>query len=389
MRKIIFIILISMSFGSIAHAYSTLAEGELIDEYIELVDIADWDNLLRELKIRSEITDTGNIDAKSLIKDIMLGKKKMNSKELLDNFKSILFKEIRYNYSLILQLIVIGSLYGIIANLTSSFGSSSIGDIAYFTCYIVIIVIILQNLLQIIDIGKRAIDNMVRFMHIISPSLIAFILMSGGITTASVLKPSFAFTLGLVGTLLKNTIIPLIYLSTVFTIISNLNQDLGLSRLNQLLKTICTWILGITFTVFVGVLVVQGVMATTFDGISVRTTKYAIESFVPVVGGLFSKTVDTVIGYSVIVKNAVGIAGLIIIIMICLMPCIKIFALMIIYKISSALIELISDKKIADCLYDISGIMSTLLVTVLGVAIVFFLTIAIMIAAGNAILYMR
>ena len=263
------------------------------------------------------------------------------------------------------------------------------GRIGYFACYITVVVIIFKNLLYVLDIGRKVIDNMVRFMHIVFPSLLALILATGGVTTSSVLQPAFVLVVNFVGPFLKNTMLPLIFLSAIISIISYIGDGARLTKLNGLIKSICSWILGITFTILIGVMMIQGIMSTTFDGISIRTTKYAIENFVPVVGGLFSQTVDTIIGCSVIVKNAVGVAGLFIIAMLCLIPCIKIFAILVIYKITSALIELISDERIANCLADMASVLSILLLTVLGIALVFFLTISIMIAAGNVIFFMR
>lgn len=395
MKKIFFIMSILLSIGSLTHAtaYSSSEDfyinEDLIKENIDLINISEWDVLLRELENSGAIPGIKDMSVSDLIKDIALGKKRINSHEIIEDVRYLLFKEIRYNYSLLIQLIVIAVLCGIIESLTSSFENTSIADIAYFTCYIAVVIIVFRNLLHILGIGKEAIDNMVKFMHIIFPSLMALILVTGGVTTAAILQPAFMFIIGLVGTFLKSTMIPLIFLSAVLSIITNIDQELSLTKLNSLVKSICTWILGITFTIFIGVMVIQGVMTTTFDGVSIRTTKYAIESFVPIVGGLFSKTVDTIIGCSIIVKNAVGVAGLLVIALICLIPCMKIFALLVVYKLSSALVELISDKRIANCLYDMSGVMSMLLITVLGISIVFFLTISIMIAAGNAIFFMR
>lgn len=395
MKKILFVMGILLSIGSMTYAntYSSSEvfhiNEELINENIDLINTSDWDVILRELESIGHMPNIKDMSINDLIKDIALGRKKINSHEIIGDVKYLLFKEIRYNYSLLIQLIVIAVLCGIIESLTNSFENTSIGDIAYFTCYIAVVIIVFRNLLHILEIGKGAIDNMVRFMHVVFPSLLALVLATGGVTTATILQPAFMFIVGLVGTFLKSTMIPLIFLSTVLSIITNIDQGLSLTKLNSLVKSICTWILGITFTIFIGVMVIQGVMTTTFDGVSIRTTKYAIESFVPIVGGLFSKTVDTIIGCSMVVKNAVGVAGLLIIALICLIPCVKIFALLVTYKLSSALVELISDKRIANCLYDMSGIMSILLITVLGTAIVFFLTISIMIAAGNAIFFMR
>ncbi len=366
-----------------------ISNEKMILENIDMIDLSGWDELLKEINELDSTPMGREINANELIKDIALGREKIASDKILADIKSLILGEIRYNYKLLIELLVIAILCGIINSLTDSFENTSVGRIGYFACYITVVVIIFKNLLYVLDIGRKVIDNMVRFMHIVFPSLLALILATGGVTTSSVLQPAFVLVVNFVGPFLKNTMLPLIFLSAIISIISYIGDGARLTKLNGLIKSICSWILGITFTILIGVMMIQGIMSTTFDGISIRTTKYAIENFVPVVGGLFSQTVDTIIGCSVIVKNAVGVAGLFIIAMLCLIPCIKIFAILVIYKITSALIELISDERIANCLADMASVLSILLLTVLGIALVFFLTISIMIAAGNVIFFMR
>lgn len=175
----------------------------------------------------------------------------------------------------------------------------------------------------------------------------------------------------------------------MLVLINHTSEKIRLDRLCNLVKNLCTWTLGIFFTIFVGVLTVQGVLAASFDGVSIRTAKYAIETFVPIVGSLFSKTVDMVVGGSLLVKNAVGMAGLIITVMIAFYPAIKILCLITVYKLSSALLEPISDSKVSDCLNDIGNVLTVLFVTVVGVAIMFFLTITLLIGASNITTMMR
>ena len=241
--------------------------------------------------------------------------------------------------------------------------------------------------MYILQIGRQAIENMVAFMHIVFPSLLALILAIGGVNTSAILQPHFMLIVGFVGSFLKSVILPLIFFSSVLSIISNIDSDTKLTNLKGLVNNVCSWMLGITFTIFIGVMVIQGVVATTFDGISIRTTKYAIESFVPIVGGLFSQTVDTIIGCSIIVKNAVGVAGLLVIGMICLVPSIKIFSILMDIKLVVPY-KAHLDKRIANCLSDMSEVMVILLVTVLGIALIFPYYIY-NVAAGNSIFFMR
>ena len=67
----------------------------------------------------------------------------------------------------------------------------------------------------------------------------------------------------------------------------------------------------------------------------------------------------------------------------------KIFSLIAIYKLSGALLEPISDKRIVSCLNEIGSVLVILLVTLIGIAIMFFLTIALLMGIGNITVMMR
>jgi stage III sporulation protein AE len=126
-------------------------------------------------------------------------------------------------------------------------------------------------------------------------------------------------------------------------------------------------------------------MSSSFDSLSIRTAKFAIDSFVPIMGKLFSQSVDTVIGCSLLVKNAVGVSGLLIIGLIALVPALKILALLVTFKLSSALIEPISDKRLVECLNNMGNLLVVLFITVVGIAILFYMTISLIIGSGNII----
>ena len=249
-----------------------ISNEKMILENIDMIDLSGWDELLKEINELDSTPMGREINANELIKDIALGREKIASDKILADIKSLILGEIRYNYKLLIELLVIAILCGIINSLTDSFENTSVGRIGYFACYITVVVIIFKNLLYVLDIGRKVIDNMVRFMHIVFPSLLALILATGGVTTSSVLQPAFVLVVNFVGPFLKNTMLPLIFLSAIISIISYIGDGARLTKLNGLIKSICSWILGITFTILIGVMMIQGIMSTTFDGISIRTT---------------------------------------------------------------------------------------------------------------------
>ena len=287
------------------------------------------------------------------------------------------------------KIMTIAIVCGILDHMKSSFTDSSVAELAWFACYIMVVILIVQSFTSILEVGKKAVEQMVNFVQILFPILLTLLIAMGGITSSGMLKPVTALLVGASGTVLKNIMIPLIFFSAVLVLVNNISDKIRLDRLSDLTKNICTWTLGIFFTIFVGVLSIQGALAASFDGISIRTAKYAVETFVPIVGGLFSKTVDMIIGCSLLVKNAVGIAGLITTVVIALYPIIKILCLIAIYKISSAILQPISDSRVSVCLNNIGSVLTILFVTVAGIAIMFFLTITLLIGVGNIATMMR
>ncbi len=359
-----------------------------VQQQVDHLDMRDWDRFLKELEEQQNPV-LKQMSAKEILKKLVTGDYNIDLKQFWIYLGGIFYKEILNNLGWVTKIIVMAVICGVLKNMQASFQNSSIAEVAHFVCYIVVILLIIQSLMSILDTGKQAIEKMISFMQIILPTLLALLVAVGGITSSTILQPTIGFMLGIIGTFLKNAVFPLILLSTIIILINHISNKVQLDGLSKLLKNLCGWILGIVFTVFVGILVVQGVMTASVDGISIRTAKYAVDTFVPIVGGLFAQAIDMVVGCSLLIKNAVGLLGLIIIGFICLCPTLKILCMMFIYKLSSAILEPVSDKRIVDCLNDIGSILTILAITVVGVAIMFFMVITLIIGIGNVATMMR
>lgn len=347
-----------------------------------------WDEYLTDRENKGSNL-LGGASVKEMIEEILKGNFEFSWKDLFQSIGGTFFSEISSASALMLKIIIISIFMGLFNNFKTSFTNSTISELAWISCYIMVVILIVQSLAIALDCGRDAVDKMSSFMEVLFPILLALLIGMGGITSSSILKPATIILPGITGIFLKNIMLPLILLSAVLVLIGNLNENISLTSLSKLMKNICGWILGIIFTIFIGVLSVQGILAATFDGVSIRTAKYAIEAFVPVVGKLFSQTVDILIGCSLMLKNAVGIVGLFIIAIIALYPVIKIISLMAVYKLCGALLEPISDKRVITCFNEIAGVLTLLFITVLGITIMFFMTIALIIGMGNITTMMR
>ncbi|ABR48649.1 Sporulation stage III, protein AE [Alkaliphilus metalliredigens QYMF] len=330
-----------------------------------------------------------SIEIKPLIFKIIKGEEVLSLKEISQAVLGYLFKEVLINWRLLGQIVILAAIYAVLSNLQSAFENDAVAKLAYTVCYLVIISITIQTFMIAINIGRDAITSMVTFMQVLLPILLALLMAMGGIATSAFFHPVLLASIGLIGTIIQNVVLPLIFFSAILAVINNFTHKIQITKLASLLKQAAIVILGFVLTTFVGIITIQGITASTVDGITIRTAKFAVDKFIPVVGGFLSDAVDTVIGCSLLLKNAVGAIGLLTIFLICLIPMIKILALVIIYKLSAAIIEPIADKQLVDCLNSMSNSLVILFATVSSVAIMFFITITIIVATGNITVMMR
>jgi len=361
---------------------------KIAEEQLDILNINQWNEFNKNID-NNQGSLLSNFNIKEMIINLVTGNFTLDWKEIYKNFGKAFFAEIKMNLSLMAKIFTIAIFTGILGNFKTHFSNSTVGELAWIVCYIMIVVLIIQSITVVLNIGKNTIEQMTSFMQILFPALLALLIGMGGIASSGVMQPATALLTGITGIFLKNIMLPLIFLSTILVLVSNINENISLENLSKLTRNICSWVLGIVFTIFIGVLSVQGITAASFDGVSIRTTKYAIETFVPVVGKMFSQSVDVIISSSLMLKNAVGIVGLMVAISICLYPILKILSLIAVYKLSSALLEPISDERVVNCLNEIGSVLVILLVTLLGIAILFFLTIALLMALGNITVMMR
>ena len=251
------------------------------------------------------------------------------------------------------------------------------------------IVIAIQSFNLALKVGKNAIDQMVSVIQALLPVVLTLLASIGGITSVAVFNPLIFIGISVSSTWIRNILLPMIYFVAALGLISNISDRFHVSALSSFLKQICVFLLGLFLSAFLGVLVVQGATASAVDGISVRTAKFASKNFIPVVGGIFSDTVDTVVGCSLILKNAIGFTGLVAIFLTILFPVMKIMAMVFIYKLAGAVIQPLGEESIVKCLDGMASHLSFIAITVSSVALMFFVAVTVIIASGNITVMMR
>lgn len=362
----------------------SLEENELQDEEVNN-KLNSLYNYINNMKLDIEIMN--DLDPVEYIKGyIQNGEGNLSIKTLSNAITSFLFKEVKTVLSLSISIIVIAIMCSLIKNLQSAFSSEGISNIAFFACYAVLIIILSKSFLVSINIAIDIIKELSNFMAAILPVLVMMIGSIGGFVQAATMDPIVIGATLLIPRVYTTIIIPLILISFVLEFTNNISTEYKIGNLCKLTKQITIWIQGILLTSFIGLLTVRGITSSTIDAVTLKTAKFAIDNFIPIVGKAFSDAIASVAGYSLIIKNAVSSIGLIIIVLMMLYPIIKLILISFVYKLTAAVIEPISDKRITSSIASAGSAMVLLMSCVLSVSLMFFVLLAIMASAGKFVI---
>jgi len=297
--------------------------------------------------------------------------------------------EVLYGGKLIVTIVLLAVFTMILETMQSAFERNTVTRVAYAIAYMVLIVLAVNSFRVATEYAGDAIGRMVHFMLAMIPLLLTLIVSTGGMVTATVLHPLVVFMVHAIGTMVHLVVFPLLFLSAVLHLASVISERYKLTQLANLLRSAGVYVLGGMLTLFLGVLSVQGATGSVADGVALRTTKFVTSNFIPIVGRMFSDAADTVLSASLLVKNAVGLAGVVILLFLCAFPAVKIMTLAIIFNVSAAVMQPLGDSPIVNCLQTIGRTLIFVFAALVSVGMMFFLAVTIILTAGNASILMR
>ncbi|EYE89694.1 stage III sporulation protein AE [Fervidicella metallireducens AeB] len=307
-------------------------------------------------------------------------------KDFTNSLLKFMFKEILLNSKLLVELLFIGIFCALLQNIQNAFSDDGVSKIAYYACFLVMVVVIIKSFSTAVQLGQRTISNMVEFMNSLMPPLIVLIAAVGGFASAATLDPIVMFILKVTSDIIRDLVLPLTILVVVINIVDNLSDSIKISKLGGLIKQVSLWVLGFIMTIFVGIVTIRSNASATIDQVALKSAKFAVDNFIPIVGKCLSDAITTVAGYSLVLKDAISIGGLLVMIFICVFPLIKIIILALIYKFVGAVMEPVVDKRIVDCLSATGSSLTMIFICVLSVAIMFFIMITIVASTGKLVM---
>ena len=377
MKRIIYILIIVLLFLYFTMPTVIADEEETLKEQQEEFGISEFIEQADEYS--GEFFE--DIDINEILENAIKGE--VDNQTLFKKIISVLGGELVDGLTVLGSILAIVVIHSVLKSVSESLENDTISKLIYYVQYILIVTIVMMNFSDIVQVVKDTCNNLIGFMNILIPLLISLMIYTGSITTSGVLEPIILFLINFIGNIIQTLIIPIVLIFTSLIVISKISDNVQIGKLSQFLKSGVVWFFGIILTIFVAVISLEGTLSSSVDGITAKTTKAVVSSAIPVVGKILGDAVDTVLGCGIILKNAVGVIGIIIVIGICIIPILKLGIFTIAYKFMSAICEPIADKNITSLLDQIGDVYKIFLAILCSVSVMLIVGTALVVKISN------
>lgn len=282
--------------------------------------------------------------------------------------------------SAIIGVSILGSM---LQGIRPSTNGKSMANIINFVSYGIVVVLLLSLVSQMLVSTTNTIVSLKNQMDAIFPILLTLLSAMGGTVSASIYQPAMAILSNIIGSIATYVLLPLFIFIVVFTIVSNLSSTVKLDKFSSFLSSAYKWVTGLVFTIFTAFISLQGISAGSVDGISIRTAKFAIRSYVPLVGSYISDGMGIILASSNLIKNAVGVAGLFLLLASILSPLLDLIVFMLALKLIAGIVEPLGNKQIASFASSLSKCMVLLISLIIALSFVYFIMLGLVMCSAN------
>lgn len=290
--------------------------------------------------------------------------------------------EFRYNRHNLVYVLLVALIAAVFTNFSGAFQNRQISDISFYVLYMLLITLCLTAFRTAMSGMEERLDSLVEFMRVLCPSYFLAVAFASGSVTALFFYNVILFLIYVVELLIVRFLLPVVNIYIMMRVMGNLTGEDFLSEFAELLRKLVSWVLKTLLACVIGINVVQGLLAPAIDTLK-RSALTRTAEALPWVGNVMGGVTEVVLGTAVLIKNGIGMAGAVIAVAVCAVPLIQMLIMAFMYKLASALVQPVSDKRITGCISGISEGYEMLVQILFSVGVLFLLTIAVVAASTS------
>ena len=354
-------------------AASGYTKEELQKEQDKLLNDLDLDAVE---KIVEEILGKEAFSFRQFLADLVSGKQVLDSKTLLTFLRQLFYGELIFQKDTMMQLFLLILIAAFLLNLGKVFENGQISDTAFYVVYLVIFALMIKSFESMSVQVEEMMSGAVSFMKVLTPAYYLAIVTAQGSASAAGYYQIVLLTLFVVQWLMMKVLLPAIHIYVLLGIVNWLSKEEFLSKMAELIKMIIEWVLKSMVAIVVGMQVVQRMISPAVDQLQ-RGVLGKAASALPGVGNAIDAVTEMVLGCAVLIRNCLGVAALIVLLLLAAGPLIQLAVTTLLYRVMAAIAQPIADKRLINTLTVMSDGFALLLRVLLTAEILFLVSIAI------------
>ncbi len=347
-----------------------VTQEEVQDEWLEQYDFSDIDKLLEDIFPKEKLT------LRKMITELVSGETELSFELVKQLVSDRFFYEIESNRSGLIHMLLLVIVAAIFANFSGVFQGTQVSEISFYVLYMLLISICLNNFRILVEATAANLQQLTDFMKLLGPVYFLAVAFATGSSTSIAFYQLVLLIIYLVELLIQSFLIPLVQIYLIVRILGGLSPEIHLTKFAELIETIVSWSLKTLLAGVIGFNVIQRLLAPAIDSVK-RSILTKGSGAIPIIGDAISGTAEVVLGTAVLIKNGIGVAGMVVCLVVCMTPLIQMAVTTLMYKLVAALIQPISDKRMVECVSAIADGANMLLKIVFTTGVLFLITIAI------------
>lgn len=359
-------------------------EGWETEEAMNGLDSFDLSQIQEFLNQQSGSQDRVNFTG--IMEDLMAGRFQEVLDDLGTAIKDSLFSEIKNSSKMMAQIIVLGLIGAVFSNFSSIFTSSQISETGFFVTYLLLFTFLASSFFASISIAGQVVEAALQFMKVLMPAYFLAVAFAGGSMTSVAV---YEFTLGMISIaqwLIFTILIPMVRIYILFVLAGHIAKEDVLSKLTELIHDMIIWSLKTMVGIVLGFHLVQGMVLPYVDSMK-NTTLQKLVGVIPGIGQGANAVTQIIMGSGVLIKNTMGAAAVVILLILTAIPVIKLVIMMLLYQLVAAVLQPVCDKRIVSCVSCVAQGHKLLLKIVMTAMLLFVITVAIVCVGTNVTYY--
>lgn len=293
---------------------------------------------------------------------------------LVKNFLAEHFLADRETLAQVLLLVLMAALF---SNFTHVFGSSQTGEASFYVVYMLLLAILIHFFSTVSQELSESLGGFITFMKALMPSYFLAVTAASGAATAMVFYEMVLAVIYVIQVLLLKAVIPGICAYVILKLVNYLHKEDFLSKLADLLKLILEWTMKTCTAVILGMQIIQNMISPAMDSLK-RDMLGKTAAAIPGIGNAVNGVTEIALGTAVLIRNCLGAAGILVLLILGLPPVIKLGSTVLLYKFLAAIVQPVSDARMVGCLNTVGEGCRLLLKVLLTVELLLLITIAIL-----------